>query len=101
MWHGDGVYIAAAVKGMELSSRQAVISLQDPRIAAFPDEEEDGRDDDELCIVCWESVREVVFYQCMHMVRSSPSHTTCILLRCCPVVSCLHGMGIRAEGMCS
>ena len=35
--------------------------------------EEVARDDDDLCIVCWEELREVVFYHCMHMVRSCSS----------------------------
>ena len=35
---------------------------------------EEDQDDDDLCIVCWENMREVIFYHCMHMVRScSPS----------------------------
>ena len=35
--------------------------------------EEKDQDDDGLCIVCWEEVREVIFYHCMHMVRSEHS----------------------------
>ncbi|CAL5223071.1 g5529 [Coccomyxa viridis] len=39
---------------------------QSPTAALFK-QEEDGRDEDHLCIVCWEELREVIFYHCMHM----------------------------------
>ena len=29
-------------------------------------------DDQELCIVCWEKLREVIFCHCMHMVHFLP-----------------------------
>ncbi|CAL5223096.1 g5557 [Coccomyxa viridis] len=28
---------------------------------------EEEQDEDDLCIVCWEKLREVIFYHCMHM----------------------------------
>ena len=31
--------------------------------------EDKDQDEDDLCIVCWEQMREVIFYHCMHMVR--------------------------------
>lgn len=45
--------------------------------------QEDRDDVDDLCIVCWERVREVIFYNCMHMVRST-AYTFSI---CCPYVA--------------
>ncbi len=43
--------------------------------AAKADISEGGHqdDDDELCIVCWEEMREVILCPSMHMVRSSTS----------------------------
>ncbi len=41
-----------------------------------PLEEDKDHDEDDLCIVCWENLREVIFYNCMHMVKSHPS--TCL-----------------------
>ena len=38
--------------------------------------EEDSQDEDDLCIVCWENMREVIFYNCMHMVRSRSFHSS-------------------------
>ena len=32
--------------------------------------EEEDQNNDDLCVVCWERVLEVVFCNCMHMVRS-------------------------------
>ena len=29
----------------------------------------EDQDDEDLCIVCWEREREVIFCDCMHMVR--------------------------------
>ena len=63
--------------------QEAGISVQASSIAELPDEEEEEED---LCIVCWESVRETIFYQCMHMVRSSHSDLCCMNLQnlpCC------------------
>ena len=40
-------------------------------LQATPSFEEDDKDDEDLCIVCWEQLREVIFYHCMHMVRFS------------------------------
>ena len=37
---------------------------------AVDSSEEGDQDDDDLCIVCWEKLREVIFDNCMHMVRS-------------------------------
>ena len=48
--------------------------------------QEDRDDVDDLCIVCWEKVREVIFYHCMHMVRSHGLH----LLHMLPL--CGHGL---------
>ena len=31
---------------------------------------EKDEDEDDLCIVCWENLRDVIFSPCMHMVRS-------------------------------
>ena len=31
--------------------------------------EKEDRDDEDLCVICWEKAREVIFYSCMHMVR--------------------------------
>ena len=31
---------------------------------------EEDQDDEDLCVVCWERAREVIFYHCMHMVRA-------------------------------
>ena len=30
---------------------------------------EEDQDNEDLCVVCWETGREVIFYNCMHMVR--------------------------------
>ena len=49
---------------------------------AILSEEDQPDNDEELCIVCWEEARQVVFYQCMHMVRSAISK----LLMCQPDV---------------
>lgn len=35
--------------------------------AKFPDGD---HEDDNVCIVCWERVRKIVFCPCMHLVRS-------------------------------
>ena len=57
-------------------------------------EEEEEPDEDHLCIVCWENLREVVFYHCMHMVRSHHSDSlerhlpgTLIVLLSLPVLT--------------
>ena len=36
--------------------------------ADFPQEED--QEDEDLCVVCWEELRAVIFYNCMHMVCS-------------------------------
>ena len=38
-----------------------------------PLSEDKDHDEEDLCIVCWEELREVIFYHCMHMVRSCHS----------------------------
>ena len=40
--------------------------VQAAKIGSYKEEDQD---DDDLCIVCWEKAREVIFYNCMHMVR--------------------------------
>ena len=50
------------------------MSLQAAQAATA--EGDDQGDDEELCVVCWEREREVIFYQCMHMVRSCDSEIT-------------------------
>ena len=30
----------------------------------------EDQDEDDLCVVCWEKMRDVIFFPCMHMVRS-------------------------------
>ena len=30
---------------------------------------QEDQDDEDLCLVCWEQLQEVIFYNCMHMVR--------------------------------
>ena len=39
--------------------------LQATKAERFKEEDQE----DDLCIVCWEELREVIFYNCMHMVR--------------------------------
>lgn len=47
----------------------ASVWLQAGNVGGPPGAEEGEMED--LCVVCWERVREVIFYQCMHMVRTS------------------------------
>ena len=42
-----------------------------------PLHENKDHDEEDLCIVCWERLREVIFYNCMHMVGSHPP--TCFI----------------------
>ena len=59
-------------------------------------------DDDDLCIVCWENLREVIFCHCMHMVRSRIlCHSTlppylAMVVSTCHYMSTLHHC---AQGM--
>ncbi len=53
--------------------------------------EGDRDDDEELCVVCWERAPEVIFYHCMHMVRSCSTKTyycSSATHRQCAAVSC-------------
>ena len=45
--------------------------------------------DEKLCVVCWDRAREVIFYYCMHMVRSCNSHIAQLPVRCVHGVSCM------------
>ena len=51
--------------------------------------EEDDQQDENLCIVCWEQLREIIFYQCMHMVRSNYFDTALSATQCSHNTSCL------------
>ena len=76
--------------------QEAGISLQAFSIAEIPDEEE-GADESDLCIVCWEDVREVIFYQCMHMVRTA----THPCLSYCPAIALLKLVCLVEQMTCS
>ena len=98
------------------SGLKTVTALQTARA----DVSNESRDDDDLCIVCWEQVREVIFYHCMHMVRSCGMCPPCVAMflfvcrsngiqsqvagqpdavRCCRSVHCRHHMGVQQESM--
>ncbi|CAL5223080.1 g5539 [Coccomyxa viridis] len=40
---------------------------QHPGMHSAQAAKEEDQDSDSLCVVCWEELREVIFYQCMHM----------------------------------
>ncbi|CAL5223081.1 g5540 [Coccomyxa viridis] len=40
---------------------------QHPGVHCAQAAKEDYQDNDNLCVVCWEELREVIFYHCMHM----------------------------------
>ena len=67
------------------------------QVAAANSSEEGDQDDDDLCIVCWEKMREVIFYHCMHMVRPlQPKYTdyaTPLAERSLQWLSCPPGCG--------
>ena len=44
-------------------------------------------DEDTLCVVCLDKLREVIFYNCMHMVRSCTLRTTVCLVHVIPLSS--------------
>ena len=44
-------------------------------------------DDEDLCVVCWEKLREVILFNCMHMVR--PGIPDPLLLILCQRLLCL------------
>ena len=57
---------------------------------------EEEHEDDTLCIVCWEELKEVVFYNCGHMVRSlkhltgaavMQAHLPVMSSRWCPTIA--------------
>ena len=53
---------------MQASCGDAGMCLQ---AAEFNLSQGEEHEDDEVCVVCWERPREVIFYRCAHMVRSS------------------------------
>ncbi|CAL5227135.1 g10046 [Coccomyxa viridis] len=48
-------------------TNKAHAAHQPAQATAVDSSEEGDQDDDDLCIVCWEKQREVIFYNCMHM----------------------------------
>ena len=67
--------------------------LQGANMADLSEEEDEEPDDEDLCIMCWEELRKVIFYHCMHMVRSHHSDSlerhpgTLIVLLSLPVLT--------------
>ena len=55
----------------QLLDRLSALSISQSQQPSQQNEED--QDDEDLCIVCWERAREVIFYHCMHMVRSPAS----------------------------
>ena len=45
-------------------------------------------EDDELCVVCWDRPREVIFLGCGHMVRALLCHLLFLLTKCGGDLSC-------------
>ncbi|CAL5227133.1 g10044 [Coccomyxa viridis] len=48
-------------------TNKAHAAHQPAQATAVDSSEEGDQDDDDLCIVCWEKLREVIFDNCMHM----------------------------------
>lgn len=61
-------------EGLHGYCEDAGMPLQMAEASLLKEQHQD--DDDELCIVCWEKAREVIFFHCMHMVRSCQSPTS-------------------------